>query len=158
MNARVFRALDAAVTALLPAAAGLAAGVAASFVLAAAPPSASAFAVRHRGAAALPYPAPETIGTENTTDMNPETIDRAFLDALAAVESNGDDAAVNRREDAHGRYQIRAAYLADANAALGTRYTLAEMHDPAKAERVVRSYLARYGAAWERRTGRAARA
>jgi len=91
-------------------------------------------------------------------EIDMENIDRDFLDALAAVESNGDDAAVNLREDAHGRYQIRAAYLADANAALGTRYTLADMHDPAKAERVVRAYLSRYGAAWERRTGRAATA
>lgn len=80
-------------------------------------------------------------------------IDTAFLEALAEVESNGNDAAVNEREDAHGRYQIRAGYLADANEALGTSYTLEDMHDPAKAEEVVRAYLLRYGQAYERRTG-----
>lgn len=78
-----------------------------------------------------------------------------LLDALAAVESGGNDSAMNVRENAHGRYQIRPCYLADANAAAGTSYTLDEMHDPAKAAAVVRAYLTRYGAAYERRTGRA---
>ena len=68
-----------------------------------------------------------------------------FLDALAAVETNGDDSAVNAREDAHGAFQIRAAYLADANRILGSSYTLADMHDRAKAERVVLAYLRHYG-------------
>lgn len=72
-------------------------------------------------------------------------IDEDFLAALAAVESGGDDSAVNIREDAHGRFQVRAAYLADANRILGSSYTLAEMHDRAKAERVVLAYLRHYG-------------
>lgn len=80
-------------------------------------------------------------------------IDTAFLEALAEVESNGNDAAVNTAEDAHGRYQIRQAYLTDANRILGTSYTLADMHDPVLAERVVRAYLLNYGNAYERNTG-----
>ena len=76
-----------------------------------------------------------------------------FLYRLATVESRRDDLAVNERENAHGRYQIRAGYLADANESLGTSYTLQDMHDPDKAERVVRAYLLRYGQAYERRTG-----
>ena len=85
----------------------------------------------------------------------PNEISRAdeFLAALAAVESGGDDAAVNEREDAHGRYQIRAAYLADANEYAGTSYTLADCHDPAIARAVVTAYLTRYGNA-PARTGR----
>jgi len=79
-----------------------------------------------------------------------------FLDRLAAVESGGDDAAYNARENAHGRYQIRSAYLADANQRLGADYTLHDMHDPVKAERVVRAYLMRYGESYERRTGQPA--
>lgn len=81
-----------------------------------------------------------------------------FLYRLATVESGRDDLAVNSAEDAHGRYQIRQAYLDDANESLGTSYTLQDMHDPDKAERVVRAYLLRYGQAYERRTGLAATA
>lgn len=84
------------------------------------------------------------------------TVSEGFLARLAAVESGGNDAAVNASEDAHGRYQIRAPYLADANEALGTSYTLADCHDPAIAAAVVRAYLMRYGTAFERRTGRTA--
>lgn len=80
-------------------------------------------------------------------------IDTAFLEALATVESNGNDSAVNEREDAHGRYQIRQAYLTDANRILGTSYTLADMHDPVLAERVVRAYLLNYGNNYEKNTG-----
>ncbi len=79
-----------------------------------------------------------------------------FLSRLATVESGGDDLAVNSAEDAHGRYQIRQAYLDDANESLGTSFTLQDMHDPDKAEKVVRAYLLRYGAAFERRAGREA--
>lgn len=58
-----------------------------------------------------------------------------FLSRLATIESGRDDLAVNSAEDAHGRYQIRAGYLADANESLGTSYTLQDMHDPDKAEK-----------------------
>lgn len=78
----------------------------------------------------------------------------SFLRRLATAESGCDDSAVNEGEDAHGRYQIRAAYLADANAYLGTSYTLEEMHEPAKAAEVVRGYLLRYGTRHEEGTGR----
>lgn len=84
------------------------------------------------------------------------TVSEDFLARLAAVESGGSDAAINFEEGAHGRYQIREGYLKDANEALGTSYTLADMHDPAKATAVVRAYLLRYGASYERRTGLAA--
>lgn len=84
------------------------------------------------------------------------TVSEEFLARLAAVESGGSDAAINFEEGAYGRYQVREPYLADANAALGTSYTLAEMHDPRKAAEVVRAYLLRYGAAFERRVGREA--
>ena len=77
----------------------------------------------------------------------------AFLDRLALVESGRDDSAVNEAEGAHGRYQITALYLADANEVLGTDYSLADCHNPEVAERVVRAYLMRYGTAYEERTG-----
>lgn len=78
-----------------------------------------------------------------------------FLDRLAMVESGGDDSATNAAEEAVGRFQIRPAYLADANEAAGTSYALAEMHDPQKAETIVRAYLGRYGRAFAARAGRA---
>lgn len=84
------------------------------------------------------------------------TVSEGFLARLAAIESGGDDLAYNQAEGAHGRYQIREGYLKDANEALGTSYTLADMHDPAKAAAVVRAYLLRYGASYEKRTGLAA--
>ncbi len=78
-----------------------------------------------------------------------------LLERLAALESGGDDSAVNQAEDAHGRWQVRAGYLADGNAEAGTSYALDEMHDPAKAETIVRAYLSRYGRAFAARAGRA---
>ena len=156
MKPRTLAVLDAAIDFPLAVAVGFALGLAGAFLAtipAPAPSPAvstreSAFRFAGWGEAAgdslAPAPAPENARME---------IDQTFLDAIAAVETNGNDAAINFAEDAHGRYQIRAAYLADANAALGTRYTLAEMHDPAKAARIVTAYLTRYGRAFERRTG-----
>ena len=84
------------------------------------------------------------------------TISPDFLDRLALIESGRNDAAVNEAEDAHGRFQIRQQYLDDANAVLGTSYALADCHDPAIAEKIVRAYLLSYGSAMERETGRTA--
>ena len=77
-----------------------------------------------------------------------------FLDALAEIESNTNDAAYNAAEQAVGRYQIRPIYLADANAFLGTTYTILEMQDPEKAERVVRGYLTRYAQVFYEKHGK----
>lgn len=89
----------------------------------------------------------------STRDEVESIVTNGLLDAIAAVESGKDDTAVNVAEDAHGRYQIRAGYLADANESLGTSYTLEDMHDPDKAAAVVRAYLTRYGFAAARRSG-----
>ena len=89
----------------------------------------------------------------STRDEVESLVTNDLLDAIAAVESGKDDTAVNEREDAHGRYQIRASYLTDANEYLGTSYTLEDMHDPDKAAAVVRAYLTRYGFAAARRSG-----
>ena len=84
-----------------------------------------------------------------------QNLPAGFLDRLAALESGGDDSAVNSAEDAHGRWQVRAGYLHDGTAEAGTSYALDEMHDPAKAETIVRAYLGRYGRAFAARAGRA---
>jgi hypothetical protein len=86
-----------------------------------------------------------------------QNLPAGFLDRLALVESGGDDGALGPCGGV-GRYQIRADYLADGNAAAGTSYTLEEMREPDKAATVVRAYLGRYGAAFARRAGRPATA
>ena len=155
MKPRTYRRLSATVDFALVFAVAAWVGIAAAFLASLTPPPSPSPAVSAvsafrdggwvtAGDSSSPAPAPENARME---------IDQTFLDALAAVETNGNDAAINFAEDAHGRYQIRAGYLADGNAALGTRYTLAEMHDPDKAARIVTAYLTRYGSAWERRTG-----
>ena len=161
MKPRTLAALDAAMDFPLAAAVGLALGLAGAFLASLTPPDHSP-AVSTRASAFRGAGWGEAAGDSSRPEPDPENasmeIDQTFLDAIAAVETNGNDAAINFAEDAHGRYQIRAAYLADGNAALGTRYTLAEMHDPDKAARIVTAYLTRYGRAFERRTGHEATA
>lgn len=123
MKPRTLAVLDAAMDIPLAAAVGLALGLAGAFLASLTPPPEPSPAVSTResafrfagwgeaaGDSSRPAPAPENARME---------IDQTFLDAIAAVETNGNDAAINFAEDAHGRYQIRAAYLADGNAALG---------------------------------------
>ena len=98
---------------------------------------------------------PEGAFSSGAEDGAAQNLPAGFLDRLAAIESGGDDAAVNAAEDAHGRWQVRAGYLADGNAEAGTSYALDEMHDPQKAETIVRAYLGRYGRAFAARAGRA---
>jgi len=156
MTTRTYRRLSATVDFALVFAVAAWVGIAAAFLASLTPPPSASPAVS-AGSAFRPCGWVTAGDSSSTTEPAPENarmeIDQTFLDAIAAVETNGNDAAVNHREDAHGRYQIRAGYLADGNAALGTRYTLAEMHDPDKAARIVCAYLTRYGSAWERRTG-----
>lgn len=155
MKPRTIAALDAAMDFPLAAAVGFALGLAGAFLAAIPAPdpspavSTSAYAFRCAGrgeAAGDSFTAPQETDQTMHTPLR-VLVDARFLAALAAVESGGDDAAVNEREDAHGRYQVRAAALADANRILCTDYTLADCHDPAVAARIVRAYLGHYGAA-----------
>jgi len=152
---RTLAVLDAAMDFPLAAAAGFALGVAGAFLAAIPAPDPSP-AVSTRESAFRFAGWGEAAGDSFTAPQEPDQtmhtplrvlVDARFLAALAAVESGGDDAAVNEREDAHGRYQIRAGALADANRILCTDYTLADCHDPAVAARIVRAYLGHYGAA-----------
>ena len=68
----------------------------------------------------------------------------AFLAALLAVESGGNDLAVGDHGRALGALQIHAAVVEDVNRRHGTRYTHRDMHDRAKAVRVASLYLATY--------------
>lgn len=71
---------------------------------------------------------------------------RAFLDALAQVESQGKDDAVGDNGKAIGRMQIWEIYHADAVAhAPGIAGEYADCKGKVYAERVVMAYLHRYG-------------
>lgn len=162
MKPRTLAFLDAAMDFPLAVAVGFALGVAGAFLASLTPPpepspavSTRAYAFRCAGwgeAAGDSFtPAPqETDQTMNAADL----IDADFLSALSDIESGGDYTAWNRREDAHGLYQIRPSYLADANALLGRKMTIWQMHDPGDAAAAVRAYLAHYGDAYAKRTGK----
>ncbi len=63
-----------------------------------------------------------------------------FLNALAKVESSNNPKAINKKENALGVYQIRAAYYKDSNV-LG-KHT--DVYNPIIAKKVVLSYFNRY--------------
>ena len=147
MKPRTLAVLDATMDFPLAAAVGLALGLAGAFLASLTPPDPSPAVSTRESAfrfAGWGEAAGDSFNAPATENARME-IDQTFLDALAAVETNGNDVAINFAEDAHGRFQIRAAYLADANRFLGSSYTLADMHDQAKAERVVMAYLRHYG-------------
>ena len=159
MKPRTLSALDAAMDFPLAVAVGFALGLAGAFLASLTPPEPSptvstresAFRFAGWGEAAGDSFAPqETNQTMNAADL----IDADFLSALSDIESGGDYTAWNRREDAHGLYQIRPSYLADANALLGRKMTIWQMHDPCDAAAAVRAYLSHYGDAYAKRTGK----
>ena len=161
MKPRTLAILDAAMDFPLAAAVGLALGLAGAFLASLTPPDhspavstrESAFRFAGWGEAAgdsLAHAPQENDQTMHAADL----IDADFLSALSDIESGGDYTAWNRREDAHGLYQIRPSYLADANALLGRKMTIWQMHDPCDAAAAVRAYLAHYGDAYAKRTGK----
>lgn len=70
----------------------------------------------------------------------------AFTKAIATVESNNNPRAYNRKENAIGIYQIRAAYFADAQKQDKelARFKHADCYNPMVAKRVVWAYFKRY--------------
>jgi len=85
----------------------------------------------------------------------------ALLDAIARVETGGErnpDTAVGDNGRSVGRYAIMRDYWLDGTQHLGVNWPLRDRTDPAKSRAVVRAYLARYGRAYTRATGRAATA
>jgi hypothetical protein len=63
-----------------------------------------------------------------------------FFAALGKVESSGNSKAVNKKENALGIYQIRAAYFKDSN----VKGNHSQVFDPAFARRVCEAYFKRY--------------
>jgi len=63
-----------------------------------------------------------------------------FFAALGKVESSGNSKAVNKKENALGIYQIRAAYFKDSN----VKGNHEQVFDPVFARRVCEAYFKRY--------------
>ena len=82
-----------------------------------------------------------------------------LLDAIAVVESHNKDNAVNVKEAAVGRYQIRPGYLKEVNRIQGMRkgalYQYQDRLDPVKARQMVRIYLVFWGEQYRKVTGKA---
>lgn len=74
--------------------------------------------------------------------------------AIAEVESNTNDNAVNIKEDAVGRYQIRPIYVRDVNRISGKNYSLQDRYDAQKAREIVQIYTDHYAEIYRRRTGK----
>ena len=81
-----------------------------------------------------------------------------LLDAIAVVESHNNDHAVNVKEAAVGRYQIRPGYIKEVNRIQrmkrGTLYEYKDRLDPVKARQMVRIYLGFWGEQYKKTTGR----
>lgn len=77
-----------------------------------------------------------------------------IYDAIAEVESNTNDHAVNIKEDAVGRYQIRPIYIRDVNRIAGTSYTLGDRYNAQKAREIVQIYTDHYAEIYTRQTGK----
>jgi len=74
-------------------------------------------------------------------------------EAIAIVESNGNDNAVGDNGRAFGRYQIWESYVTDVNRIAGTTFSHKDAHDPQKAAYMVEVYLTHYGQVYQRKTG-----
>lgn len=74
-------------------------------------------------------------------------------EAIAEIESNTNDNAVNVKEDAVGRYQIRPIYVEDVNRISGMDFTLEDRKDPKRALEMVKIYTSHYGKIYTDRTG-----
>lgn len=68
-----------------------------------------------------------------------------LINAIGIVESGNDDNAVNRTENAWGRYQIRQIRLNDYYNRTGIRYKLTDMRDSVKSREVLIYYCKRFG-------------
>ena len=74
-------------------------------------------------------------------------------EAIAEIESNTNDNAINVKEDAVGRYQIRPIYVEDVNRISGRDFTLEDRKDPKRALEMVKIYTSHYGKIYTDRTG-----
>ena len=72
------------------------------------------------------------------------TLQDLVIDAMGMVESNNDDFAVNEREGAFGRYQIRSIKLKWYAQRTGKNYTLCQCFDKEISLSILKYHLSQY--------------
>ena len=70
---------------------------------------------------------------------------KALLHATGIVESNNNNLALNEKEGAYGRLQIRDCRIKHFNKLSGKNYSLTDMYDYDKAKEVFLYYASKYG-------------
>ena len=90
--------------------------------------------------------------------INVQAVDvsSSLLDAIAAVESNGNSSAIGDNGNAYGVYQIHESYVQDVNRISGKNFTHEDAFDKDKAKEMVTIYLTNYGKNYEKKTGKTA--
>ena len=81
-----------------------------------------------------------------------------LLNALIAVESCGNPAAVGDNGQAVGVLQIHPECIQDVNRKTGNAYTLQDRKSISRSREICAAYLAHYGKRYERKTGKTATA
>jgi len=66
---------------------------------------------------------------------------KILLLAISMIESSGNPAAINKKENAIGLYQLRQIYIDDVNRMHNTSYTLDDAWNPVIAEEIVKLYI-----------------
>ena len=79
-----------------------------------------------------------------------------LLNALIAVESCGNPAAIGDNGQAVGVLQIHPECVRDVNRITGKSYTLQDRASASKSREICAAYLKHYGRLYERRTGKTA--
>jgi len=86
---------------------------------------------------------PRNVGAAVMTAQKPSSHPARLFAAIAAVESGGDDNAVNTAENAIGQYQIRPAYYRDAIEYMASHREEC-LRNPRIAEGIMEAYWMRY--------------
>lgn len=69
---------------------------------------------------------------------------KALMEATAFIESSGNPMALNRKEMAHGLYQIRSIRLRDYNSRTGKNYSFQDCYNPKISEEIYLYYASKF--------------
>ena len=83
-------------------------------------------------------------------------VSQNLLDAIQAVESNGNERAIGDNGKAVGAFQIHKIYVDDVNSFSSEKFTYEDRNDKEKSQKIVKLYLEHYGKNYEKKTGKKA--
>ena len=83
-------------------------------------------------------------------------VSQSLLDAIQAVESNGNERAIGDNGKAVGAFQIHKIYVDDVNSFSSEKFTYEDRNDKEKSQKIVKLYLEHYGKNYEKKTGKKA--